>query len=372
MTVTRETRPLGRGAQDRWDDERAVDLLLQAVSTPSHSGDERAVAELLVGAARSTATEAFVDEAGNAVATWGAGPTLITFLGHMDTVPGHIDVRVENGVLHGRGAVDAKGSLCAALVAASRAPAEVWRALTFRFIGAVEEEAPTSRGARHAVDTYPAPHMLIVGEPSGWERYTLGYKGRLGVRLRVSRPVAHSSREEPTAAEVAVGAFTTLSDWVTHENEAATGLFDRLQLSLLSMTSSSDGLEESCSAELSFRLPLRWCAEAVREELMQRLPGLDLEFGMGMDACRAEAGTELARAFRVAVRAQGGRPAPVLKTGTSDLNVVAPRWKVPAVAYGPGDSNLDHTPEERIDLAEYLRATAVLQQVLVELSGSRH
>lgn len=142
MTVTRETRPLGRGAQDRWDDERAVDLLLQAVSTPSHSGDERAVAELLVGAARSTATEAFVDPAGNAVATWGAGPTLITFLGHMDTVPGHIDVRVENGVLHGRGAVDAKGSLCAALVAASRAPAEVWRALTFRFIGAVEEEAP--------------------------------------------------------------------------------------------------------------------------------------------------------------------------------------------------------------------------------------
>ena len=31
--------------------------------------------------------------------------------------------------------------------------------------------------------------------------------------------------------------------------------------------------------------------------------------------------------------------------------------------YGPGDSGLDHTPNEHIDLAEYDRAIAVLERV---------
>ncbi|MBA2289908.1 MAG: acetyl-lysine deacetylase, partial [Chloroflexia bacterium] len=36
--------------------------------------------------------------------------------------------------------------------------------------------------------------------------------------------------------------------------------------------------------------------------------------------------------------------------------------------YGPGDSSLDHTPDERIELAEYLLAVDVLRDVLVALS----
>ena len=50
-----------------------------------------------------------VDVAGNAVGVIGSGPKSIVLLGHIDTVPGDIPVRIENGILHGRGAVDAKG-----------------------------------------------------------------------------------------------------------------------------------------------------------------------------------------------------------------------------------------------------------------------
>ena len=46
------------------------------------------------------------------------------------------------------------------------------------------------------------------------------------------------------------------------------------------------------------------------------------------------------------------------------MNVVAPHWPVPMLAYGPGDANLDHTPEERLPLDEYLRAVEVLGAVL--------
>jgi [amino group carrier protein]-lysine/ornithine hydrolase len=42
-------------------------------------------------------------------------------------------------------------------------------------------------------------------------------------------------------------------------------------------------------------------------------------------------------------------------------------WKCPIVAYGPGDSALDHTPDEHIDLDEYLRAVRVLTSALARL-----
>jgi LysW-gamma-L-lysine carboxypeptidase len=57
----------------------------------------------------------------------------------------------------------------------------------------------------------------------------------------------------------------------------------------------------------------------------------------------------------------------VLKTGTSDMNVVGPAWKCPIVAYGPGDSSLDHTPHEHVLLDDYWRAVLVLEQALRRL-----
>jgi LysW-gamma-L-lysine carboxypeptidase len=80
------------------------------------------------------------------------------------------------------------------------------------------------------------------------------------------------------------------------------------------------------------------------------------------------AGTELSpgRAFAAAVVSQGTK-ASVLKTGTSDWNTVAAAWQVPTLAYGPGDSSLDHTPHEHIGLEEYEEGIAVLSRVLALL-----
>ena len=46
------------------------------------------------------------------------------------------------------------------------------------------------------------------------------------------------------------------------------------------------------------------------------------------------------------------------------MNIVGPAWGCPIVAYGPGDSQLDHTPDERIVIEEYLQAIEILQTVL--------
>jgi LysW-gamma-L-lysine carboxypeptidase len=55
------------------------------------------------------------------------------------------------------------------------------------------------------------------------------------------------------------------------------------------------------------------------------------------------------------------------------MNVVGPAWGCPLVAYGPGDSALDHTPHEHIVLVEYLAAIRVLTRALRtldELAGA--
>ena len=53
------------------------------------------------------------------------------------------------------------------------------------------------------------------------------------------------------------------------------------------------------------------------------------------------------------------------------MNVVGPAWGQNIVAYGPGDSRLDHTPQEHIHIAEYMQAIDILELVLKELALQR-
>ncbi|MFN2322207.1 MAG: [LysW]-lysine hydrolase [Trueperaceae bacterium] len=347
-------------------------LLEAVVRTPSVSGEEAAVARLLVGALAPHVDRAWVDEAGNARAHTGTGAHTLLFLGHLDTVPGVVPVRVEGDVLYGRGSVDAKGSAVAAAVALARAPAAVRAAWTLRWAGAVEEEVASSRGARHLLATLVPPDLLVVGEPSGSDAVTIGYKGRLRVRLEARRTLVHSAREDATAAESLVAAWARVRTWTDAVNAAGpeAGPFGRLQVALLGLASDGDGLVERATAELGFRLPLAWPPDRLRAALA------DLELGDGV-AIRADAGEVpvrgdrdgvLARAFRVAIRGAGLRPGIKVKTGTSDWNVVAPAWTVDALAYGPGDAALDHTPNEHLPLIEFDRAVEVLESVLVLLA----
>jgi LysW-gamma-L-lysine carboxypeptidase len=77
------------------------------------------------------------------------------------------------------------------------------------------------------------------------------------------------------------------------------------------------------------------------------------------------------RSFLAAIRsvAPGEKAGFVVKTGTSDMNVVAPVWGCPIVAYGPGDSSLDHTPSEHLPLDEYWRAVLIMEQTLRNLGA---
>jgi len=360
--------------------DEAVELLAGLVAIPSPSGDEGEAAAFLVDWMARRGLRARVDEAGNAVGEAGDGPREILLLGHIDTVPGSIPVRREGDVLHGRGTVDAKGPLCAfaaaAVAVAGRVPAG-WRVAV---VGAVEEEASSSRGARHVVATRGAPAACVIGEPSRWDRVTLGYKGRLGVRFDLRSPLVHSAGRGRLPAEWGVALWRRLEDLGEEAAGGAdAGEFHRLTPSLLAFRSDDDGAFGRVSLSVAFRLPpavapadledrVRAAALALAEE-----GGIEIAptFSVAEPAFRASKRGPLVPALLRSIREEGGEPSFVLKTGTSDMNVVGPAWpRTPIAAYGPGDSALDHTPEERIDLGEFRRAVAVVGRALEHVWSS--
>ena len=91
--------------------------------------------------------------------------------------------------------------------------------------------------------------------------------------------------------------------------------------------------------------------------------------GFPVPAWECQKNTPLVRAMLRGIRSQGGTPGFVYKTGTADLNIVAPAWGCPALVYGPGDSAYDHTPDEQLRLAEFAQAVKVLAAGLRALVG---
>lgn len=346
-----------------------VALLRNMLSIPSYSGEEHALARYLVEQARNLGLEAHIDEAGNFVAGTGlaSNEQPVILLGHMDTVRGVVPLRIENGRLYGRGAVDAKGPLAAFICAAACLAREGKLARPVLVIGAVEEEAATSKGARAVIDRY-RPCACIIGEPSSSQAVTLGYKGRLLIDGLVQRAGSHSAGPERSSSEIAAAFWERVRQHSENWNalHAGNSTFAALMPSLRSIQSAQDGLNERTAFTLGYRLPpdfniadLRGTLEAWATELE-----ISLSFRGQEQAFQSSRTTPLARAFVAALRQTGVQPSFKLKTGTSDMNVVAPVWGENIVAYGPGDSRLDHTPQEHIQIDEYLHAINVLERVL--------
>jgi len=339
-------------------------LLRRMVEIPSLSGQESALAEFLVQIMSALGFRAQIDEAGNAVGVIGDGPQEIVLLGHMDTVPGHPPVRMEDGKLFGRGSVDAKGPLATFIMAAVRAQSLAGKRVIV--VGATEEEAASSKGARY-VATRLRPDYCIIGEPSGTRGITLGYKGRLVLAMDAEATARHSAAREGTVLEDGVEFWNALRKWADSYN-AGKAMFERLDPALREIGSRHDGLRESIRLKASIRIPHGLTPDSVQAEIERLRPESGrLAFWGGDPPFRTEKNTPLVRALLKAIRETGADPAFKLKSGTSDMNVVGPVWNCPIVAYGPGDSSLDHTPDEHLDLAEYDQAIAILARALALL-----
>jgi [amino group carrier protein]-lysine/ornithine hydrolase len=358
---------------ERVSDAAAVELLHEIVATPSLSRREGDVAALLVRRMRALGLRAHVDETGNAVGVRGDddAPRTIVLLGHMDTVPGDIPVRIEEGVLHGRGSVDAKGPLAACVVAAARC--ELPEGVRLVVAGAVEEETATSRGARAIARAY-SPEACIIAEPSGVDGVTIGYKGRVVVRASFEQENAHTAGPGGSAMDRLHAWWSRVLEHVRRLNEQRgpdAGIFDLVQSTIRGWEHRQDGLVDGATLVGAFRMPTWIDSRRMIELCNEADPSarIGLLFEGREEAVRSPRTDRVAVALSGAIRSRGRRPVLKLKTGTCDMNVVDPVWRCDIAAYGPGDSSLDHTPRERLTIAEYLESVRVLTIALESLAS---
>lgn len=338
----------------------AAGLLRGMLEIPSSSYQERALADFLAVAMVDLGFQAHIDVVGNVIGVIerGDGPTLM-LLGHLDTVPGQLPVRSEDGKLYGRGAVDAKGPLAAMICAAASAVDFPGRIVV---IGVVEEETPRSRGAMAIRATHDKPDAVIVGEPSGWSSVVLGYKGKLDLRYTVKCPATHPSNPAPKASELAVACWAALVDLLGPD--AGHDAFARPGATLCQLNADLT----SATADLTVRTPPGFDVDTLVRGLRDRLPEGNLEVLNSVAACRADRANPAVRALVSGIRRLHAQPRLLVKTATSDMNTLAEVWDIPMATYGPGDSKLDHADTEHIVLSDYLRGIDVLSIAISELA----
>jgi len=343
------------------DTAAARDLLEELVRIPSVSREEGECVDRLAAFLEAHDRKVWIDDVGNVRAP---ANDAVLLTSHVDTVPGDIPVRIENDedgdpALWGRGAVDAKGSLAGMAVVAVRTGAS--------FVGVVGEEVD-SRGGRHLVDTRDdAPGAVINGEPSGWEGITLGYRGLLAGTYVATSESGHSSRPDNNAVQDAMDWWWAVESEFSHDEWVP--VFERVTCKPVGFDGgpSDDGLSVEATLAVQLRVPPGSTVDEVREIADGHLTNGTVHWSDRVEPVMQSPRTPVASAFRAAIRAEGGEASLLRKTGTSDMNVYADHWDCPMATYGPGDSDLDHAPDEHLPLSEYDRSIAVLERVTERL-----
>ena len=345
-------------------DTPARKLLYDMVSIPSPSGEETQAAKRLVDFFEANGREAWIDEVGNVRAP---ANDAVLLTSHVDTVPGDIPVEVKPAaeddeigdpgepVLWGRGSVDATGPLVSMAVAAVKTGVS--------FVGVSGEET-TSRGARFLVEDRDAPGAVVNGEPSGWDGITLGYRGFLAGTYVNTSESGHSSRPEPNAIQHAINWWHDVEE-TFDPADPDTPVFEQVTTKPVSVDGglTDDGLAVEATMDVQLRVPPKRTIDEIHELAESQMTTGSVHWKEPIPPVMESPRTDLARAFRVAIRAAGGDVRLIRKTGTSDMNLFAAAWDCPMVTYGPGNSDLDHAPDERLPLSHLDRATAVLSDV---------
>lgn len=361
----------------------AVELLQKALELYTPSRSEAALANMIKDKCTNELgfEQVNIDSVGNVIATKGTGEPRILLCGHMDTVPGQVPVRIENGYMYGRGASDAKAPLMAMLLAASEFPKQ---AGTVIFAGVVDEEG-NATGVKQLVKSKIGVDYAMFGEPSGIDNITIAYKGRLAIRLTCDvGDSAHASA--PWLARNSVEEMYDFWKAIKSEIERVETAESKANSISCTLTEISGGSShnvtpQKCKITIDMRIPTITSCQSVLNTVDSVITRTAKEKGMKAtyriedrtDPFEADHSSPLVRALSLGildVRKQ--RPTLLRKTGTGDMNVLGNTFKIPVVTYGPGDPHASHTADERVNVDEYVSSIEVFGRALFHMSRIHH
>ena len=358
----------------------AVELLKRSLEQYTPSRSEASLANILKSKCVNELgfEQAHIDSVGNIIATKGSGEPRILLCGHMDTVPGQIPIRIEDGYLYGRGASDAKAPLIAMLLAGSEFPKQRG---TIIFAGVVDEEG-NATGIKQLVKRNIAVDYAIFGEPSGIDNITIAYKGRLEIRLTCNVGyTAHASA--PWLAKNSIEEIFDFWNAINLKIKLASmgeNKSNSISCSLTEITggSSHNVTPQQCKITIDIRVPASTTCKSVLRILDETIKKIEGEKEGVKATYRIEDMTDpfetnpssaLIRSLSLSILdVRKKRPNLLRKTGTGDMNILGNAFKIPVVTYGPGDSHASHSVKERVNIEEYISSIDVFSRALFHVS----
>ena len=369
------------------DRGRMVGFLRDIIALPSPSGGEGKVARRTVREMRNCGfARAFVDKIGNAVGIMGSGGPVLLFDAHMDTVGIHerslwkcdpYKGKVDAKYVYGRGAAENKGAL-ASLVYGAKAMREAGLlAGTVIVTGSVFEEDCDGLGLWYALaKTGLKPEAVVIGKFTEL-KVMRGQRGRMEIRITVPGRSCHAStpREGVNpiyAALPIIAGIEKLDRRLKPDEFLGKGTVAVTQISVKSPGFNRLG-HEAClcvdrrltvgeTKELALRqiksLPGAGSAEV--EVLSYEKPA---STGLVQKTEKYFPGWSMpedSRVVRAAVttyeKALGGKPAVDKWTVSSNGVASCGLLGIPTVGFGPGERRFLHNYEDRIAIADMIRA----------------
>jgi len=355
----------------------SVKMLEKALRLYTPSLSEKPFAEFLADKCDDLGFENIhIDEVGNLIATKGSGSPKILLCGHMDTVPGKIKVKNDNGFLYGRGASDAKAPLMSMLLAAATMQNHTG---TVVFAAVVDEEG-NATGIKSLVKQKLDIDYAIFGEPSGIRNITIAYKGRIAINLKINvGNSAHASA--PWLAKNAIDEAYVFINALKNELEGNQANKPKGMLLTATLTEIKGGTSHNvtaveCDAVMDVRIPVDMNCTSVGEKIATTVQEVSKKQGVSAfysvldetEPFEAPHDSPLVRALTLGViDVEKSRPQLIRKTGTGDMNIIGNALNIPVVTYGPGDPHASHTIDERVSIDEFLRSIEVFKHMLYHL-----
>jgi len=360
---------------------RMFDFLTRLIRTPSLSGDEGRIAEIIAGEMEGLGYEVEVDEMGSILGRRGEeGGRSVLFDGHMDHVePGAREswshdpyaADVVDGVLYGRGSVDMKGAL-AAMIYGCAAPRTRGEAIVSCV---VQEETNEGVATRKIIeDKGLKPDACVLGEPTDLA-LSIGQRGRCVFRVTTRGVTSHASM--PELGRNALYEMTPIIERIRESNrdlpsDPFLGAGSMAVTGITCKPGAGPIIPDLCEILVDRRLVPQETLTGVLGEL--RALALEAEVELVEDEITCYTGYQgkveqyfpgwitdrghwaVGDGLRALEEALGERPEVVGWRFSTNGVATAGGLGIPTIGFGPGDPALAHQPNEHVALSDVVAA----------------
>ncbi|PCI61437.1 MAG: succinyl-diaminopimelate desuccinylase [Gammaproteobacteria bacterium] len=366
----------------------AKNLIARESITPNDAGCQQLLSERLQAIGFNNEAMVFADTT-NLWARKGKNEPVFCFAGHTDVVPpGDLkrwhnppfEPLIKNGMLHGRGAADMKGSLAAMIIATERFVKDFPNHRgSIAFLLTSDEEGPFIHGTTKVIDTLEARNekinYCIVGEPTSHKKIAdtvkNGRRGSISGELEIKGIQGHVAYPETVKNPIhlAMQVLDELSQkhW-DHGNE----YFPPTSFQLTNIqagTGATNVVPSHLSAWFNLRFSTELNFDVIVEQINEVFNKYNLDYHIDWTFNGKPFITQpgkLLDATQKAIKTVTNRQAELSTSGgTSDGRFIAPTG-AEVIELGPCNATI-HQINECVNCDDLIKLTDIYYQVLVEL-----